>query len=129
LPDIFDGRGLLANHREAIVAFDFFTLPSLTFQSLYCFFAIEHSRRQILYFNVTRHPTSDWVVQQLREAFPEAGHYRYVIFDHDPKFDADVITFLQATGLQAQRTSVGKTGLRSTGSEAVATRSWTTSLH
>jgi hypothetical protein len=32
-----------------------------------------HGRRQILHFNVTRHPTADWVVQQLREAFPEAG--------------------------------------------------------
>jgi transposase InsO family protein len=96
----------LANHREAIVAFDFFTLPTLTFQFLYCFFVIEHSRRKILYFNITRHPTSDWVVPQVREAFPEAGHYRYVIFDHDSKFDADVITFLQATGLQAKRTSV-----------------------
>jgi putative transposase len=38
----------LANHREAILAFDFFTLPTLTFQFLYCFFVIEHSRRKIL---------------------------------------------------------------------------------
>src|SRR5712664_2045239 len=28
----------LAHHREVIVDFDFFTLPSLTFQLLYCFF-------------------------------------------------------------------------------------------
>ena len=27
----------LQNHREAIVAFDFFTVPTLTFQLLYCF--------------------------------------------------------------------------------------------
>jgi len=60
----------LANHREAIVAFDFFTVPTLTFQLLYCFFVIEHGRRRILHFNVTRHPIADWVVQQLREAFP-----------------------------------------------------------
>jgi len=33
------------------------------------------------------------VVQQLREAFPEASPYRYVILDHDSKFDADVIGF------------------------------------
>lgn len=44
----------LANHREAIVAFDFFTLPTLTFQFLYCIFVIEHSRRKIRHFNVTR---------------------------------------------------------------------------
>src|SRR5580658_10298037 len=35
-------RGVLANHREAIVACDFFTVPTLTFQRLSCFFVIEH---------------------------------------------------------------------------------------
>jgi putative transposase len=96
----------LANHREVIVAMDFFTVPTLTFQLLYCFFVIEHGRRKILHFNVTRHPSSDWVVQQLRETFPEAGPYRYVILDRDSKFDADVIGFLHATGLQVKRTCV-----------------------
>ena len=28
----------LRNHREVIVAFDFFTVPTLTFRLLYCFF-------------------------------------------------------------------------------------------
>jgi type II secretory pathway component PulJ len=46
----------LQNHREVIVAFDFFTVPMATFKLLYCFFAIEHGRRKILHFNVTRHP-------------------------------------------------------------------------
>jgi len=96
----------LANHREVIVAFDFFTVPTLTFQLLYCFFVIEHGRRRVLYFNITRHPTAEWVVQQLREAFPEAAPYRYAILDHDSKFDADVIAFLKATGLRPKRTSV-----------------------
>jgi hypothetical protein len=59
----------------------------MTFQVLYCFFVIEHGRRKILHFNVTRHPTSEWVVQQLREAFPEVASYRYVILDRDAKFD------------------------------------------
>jgi putative transposase len=54
----------LANHREAIVACDFFAVPTLTFQLLSCFFIIEHRRRTILHFNVTREPTPDWVVQQ-----------------------------------------------------------------
>jgi putative transposase len=96
----------LANHRELIVAFDFFTVPTLTFRLLYCFFVIEHGRRRVLHFNITCHPTADWVVQQLREAFPDAGPYRYAILDHDSKFDADVIAFLKATGLEPKRTSV-----------------------
>ena len=96
----------LRNHREMIVAFDFFTVPTVTFQQLYCFFVIEHGRRRILHCNVTRHPTADWVLQQLREAFPEAGPYRYVILDRDTKFDADVISFLKSTGLKPKRTSI-----------------------
>lgn len=96
----------LQNHREVIVAFDFFTVPTVMFKLLYCFFVIEHGRRKILHLNVTCHPTADWVVQQLREAFPEASPYRYVIFDRDSKFDAEVITFLKATGLEPKRTSV-----------------------
>ena len=96
----------LQNHREVIAAFDFFTVPTVTFQLLYCFFVIEHGRRRILHFNVTEHPTAEWVVQQLREAFPEAGPYRYAIFDRDTTFNEEVVTFLEATGLKAKRTSV-----------------------
>jgi homeodomain-containing protein len=96
----------LHNHREAIVAFDFFTVPTATFRVLYCFFVIEHERRRILHFNVTRHPSADWVVQQLRETFAEAGPYRYAILDHDSIFNKDVIAFLEATGLKAKRTSI-----------------------
>jgi hypothetical protein len=32
----------------------------LTFQLLSCFFVIEHRRRTILHFNVTREPTAAW---------------------------------------------------------------------
>jgi transposase InsO family protein len=96
----------LQNHREVIAAFDFFTVPTVTFQLLYCFFVIEHGRRRILHFNVTSHPTAEWVVQQLREAFPEAGPYRYAIFDRDSTFNNEVVMFLKATGLEPKRTSV-----------------------
>jgi hypothetical protein len=61
----------LANHREAIAAMDFLIVPTLTFGVLCGFFVIAHGRRPILHFNVTRHPTSAWVSQQLRETFPK----------------------------------------------------------
>ena len=99
-------KAFLANHREVIVAFDFFTVPTLTFKLLYCFLIIGHGRRKILHCNLTAHPTSEWVVQQLREAFAEADPYRYAIFDHDSKFNVDVVQLLTATGLQPRRTSI-----------------------
>jgi hypothetical protein len=49
---------ILRNHREAIAAMGFFTVPTITFGVLYCFFVIAHDRRRILHFNVTKHPTS-----------------------------------------------------------------------
>jgi hypothetical protein len=85
----------LRNHREVIVALDYFTIPTVTFRTLYCLFVIEHGRRRILHFNITRHPTSDWVLQQLREAFSEARPYRYVI-----------TASLKSTGLNPKRTSI-----------------------
>ena len=51
----------LQNHREIIAAFDFFTVPTVTFELLYCLFVIEHGRRKILHFNITRHPIGDWI--------------------------------------------------------------------
>ena len=81
-------------------------VPTATFQLLYCFFVIEHGRRRILRFNVTDHPTAEWVVQQLREAFPEVGPYLYAIFDRDSTFNEEVVAFLEATGLKPKRTSI-----------------------
>jgi putative transposase len=80
----------LNNHRELVVAFDFFTVPTLRFRTFYCFFVIEHSRRRILHFNCTAHPTSDWIVQQLRDALPLPCPHHYVLFDHDAKFGSEV---------------------------------------
>ena len=96
----------LENHREVIVALDFFTVPMIPFRLLYCLFVIEHKRRKILHCNVTSHPTADWVLQQLRETFSGEEPYRYVILDHDAKFDGEVIAFLKCTGLNPKRTSV-----------------------
>ena len=47
----------LRNHREAIAAMDFFSVPTVTFGVLYGFFIIAHDRRRILHYNVT--PPSD----------------------------------------------------------------------
>ena len=79
----------LRNHREAIAAMDFFTVPTITFRVLYCFFSISHDRRRILHF-MSQHSTSSWIVQQLREAFPFGAAPRFVIFDRDAKYGLEV---------------------------------------
>jgi len=95
----------LRNHLEVITAMDFFTVPTLTFRVLYCFFVIEHGRRKILDFNVTEHPTASWIVQQLRDVYSDSHPYQYAILDRDAKFGTDVIEFLKASSIKPKHTS------------------------
>ncbi len=95
----------LRNHREAIAAMDFFTVPTITFSALHCFFVISHDRRRILHFNVTKHPTSSWIIQQLREAFPFGSAPRFLIFDRDAKYGLEVPTAVRSLRVNPIRTS------------------------
>ena len=96
----------MTNHREVTSAMDFFAVPTLTFRLLYCFFVVSHDRRRILHFNVTAHPTADWVCQQLREAFPDVSPYKYAILDRDTKFSSEVLDLLKASAIEPVRTSI-----------------------
>jgi putative transposase len=95
----------LKNRRDVIAAMDFFTVPTLTFRVLYCFFVIRHGRRVIPHFNVTQRPTSQWLVQQLRETFPDDNAPQYLILDRDAKFAEDVIDAVRAMRTKPIRTS------------------------
>ena len=95
----------LRNHRKAIAAMDFFTVPTLTFGVLYCFFVIGHDRRKILHYNVTRNPNAFWIVQQLREAWGYDQPHRFLIFDRDAKFSADIVWTVQQNGTEPVRTA------------------------
>ena len=95
----------LKNHREVMAAMDFFTVPTATFRVLYCFFVISHSRRKVLHFNATEHPTSHWIAQQLREAFPDDTAPRYLILDQDPKYEGEATEMLKSLGNKLIRTA------------------------
>src|SRR5260370_36107273 len=95
----------LRNHREAIAAMDFFTVPTLTFGVLYCFFVIGHDRRKILHFHVTRNPNALWVVQQLREAWAYQQPHRFLLLDRDAKFTAEVLSAVRDMGSEPTRTA------------------------
>jgi hypothetical protein len=98
-------RAFLRNHREAIAAMDFFAGPTITFGVLYCFFIISHDRRRILHFNITKHPTSSWIIQQLREAFPFESAPRFLIFDRDAKYGFEVPVAVRCLKMSPVRTS------------------------
>ena len=84
---------------------DFFTVPTASLRMLYVLFVIEHGRRRIMHFNVTPNPTSAWVIQQLREAFPYDTAPRHLIFDRDTIFSPEVVRCVRAMGTEPARTA------------------------
>jgi putative transposase len=82
-------------------------VPTVTFNVLYVFFIIGHDRRRILHFNIARHPTSVWIVQQLREAFPYQSPVEFLILDHDSKYGNEVPAAIRSMDIRAIRTVVG----------------------
>jgi len=62
-------------------------------------------RRRKHYCNVTRHPASAWVIQQLPEAFPYDPAPKYLILDRGSNFNEEVIDTVRSFGLEPKRTS------------------------
>jgi transposase InsO family protein len=54
---------------------------------------------------MTRNPHALWVVQQMREAWPYAPAHRFLWFDRDSKFGADVVSAVRDMGSQPTRTA------------------------
>jgi len=93
-------RTFLHNHVESMVSVDFFVVPTLRFQVLYVFLVLAHDRRRILQFGVTVHPTAEWTVQQLRNAFPWDSAPRYLLRDRDRIFGQDFVEQVKAMGIK-----------------------------
>ena len=72
-------RTFLTNHLAQTAALDFFTVPTATFRVLFVFVVLSHERRRVVHFGVTEHPTEEWTMQQMREAFPWDQAPRYVL--------------------------------------------------
>ena len=66
-------KTFLRNHLGQMVSIDFFTVPTITLKVLFVFIVLEHSRREVLHFNVTDHPTAAWTSQQIIEASPNTN--------------------------------------------------------
>jgi len=70
---------------------------------LHVFFAVHHARRVLMHFRVTGHPTSAWITQQLREAFPDDQAPRYLILDRDAKYGSEVLTAIHHMGIEPKQ--------------------------
>jgi transposase InsO family protein len=84
---------------------DFFVVPTVRFRLLYVWFVIDHGRRRIIHFNVTTNPTAQWVIQQLREAFPCESAPGYLIYDDDSIFSDKVTEAIEQFQVRPKRTA------------------------
>lgn len=76
----------LQNHSKEIISIDFLTVPTINFKLLHVLVVIEHHRRKLIYFNITRNPTSEWTLQQIRNMLFDYIAPKYLIRDRDKKY-------------------------------------------
>ena len=93
-------RTFLTNHLAQTAAIDFFIVPTATFRVLFVFVVLSHERRRVVHFGVTEHPTEEWTMQQMREAFPWAEAPRYLLRDRDAIYGRDFADITRDVGLE-----------------------------
>jgi transposase InsO family protein len=81
-------------------ACDFFTVPTVSFKTLYVFFFIEHGGRKLMHVNVTAYPTADWVWRQLIQATPLGEQPRFLLRDRDASFGKGFVARTRAIGIE-----------------------------
>ena len=87
----------------AVTSSDFLQLCREHFDVLYTFTIVRLARRDLVWINVTPHPTADWIARQITEAFPWNEAPRYLIRDRDQVYGVAVRHRLQAMGIRDKR--------------------------
>jgi hypothetical protein len=93
-------KTFLQNHAEAIAAIDMCVVPTLTFERLFAFLVLGHGRLELLWFEVTRHPTAEWLARQITEAFPWTSAPAYLVRDNDRAFGHVFTSRVRAMGIR-----------------------------
>ena len=100
-------KTFLRNHAEAIAAIDICVVPTLTFDRLFAFLVLGHGRRQLLWREVTRHPTAEWLARQITEAFPWSSAPTYLVRDNDCAYGHIFTSRMRAMGIRDRPSSPG----------------------
>jgi Integrase core domain len=100
-------KTFLRNHAQAIAAIDMCVVPTLTFDRLFAFLVLGHGRRQLLWFEVTRHPTAEWLARQITEAFTWTSAPAYLVRDNDRAYGHVFMSRVRAMGIHDRPISPG----------------------
>ena len=98
-------RTFLCNHAPDIAAMDLFVVPTIGFNLLYALVIVRLDRRDLVWTNVTAHPTAQWVARQITEAFPWDQAPHYLIRDRDRIYGSVVTRRLRAMGIRDKPTA------------------------
>ena len=90
----------LRNHAPDIAAMDLLIVPTIGFDLLYALVIIRLQRRDLLWINVTTHPTAEWIARQITAAFPWNDAPRFLIRDRDRVYGDIVTRRLRAMGIR-----------------------------
>jgi transposase InsO family protein len=104
-PSSQEWRTFLRNHAPEIAAMDFFVVPTIGFDLLYAFVIVRIDRRDLVWVNVTKNPTAEWVARQLTEAFPWDGALGHMIRDRDRIYGSVVKRRLRGPGIRDRPTA------------------------
>jgi hypothetical protein len=85
---------------------NFFVSVTICFRILNIFVALEIGSRRLLHFNVTEHSTSEWTLQQLREALPDDQDYKFLLHDRHKTFSATLDETVKSWGIHVLRSPV-----------------------
>src|SRR5246127_4031227 len=93
-------RSFLRNHMTGIVAVDMFVVATATFRMLYAVIVLDHHRRRVIHFEVTRNPTQVWLAQPITAGFPPDTAPLYLLRDRDTSYGLCFQNRVRAMGIQ-----------------------------
>jgi putative transposase len=103
-------REFLRAQAQSVIATDFFTVDTIWLERLYVLFFIEIASRRVHLAGCTSEPNGEWVTQQARQVawmFTECGDpIRFLIRDHDRKFNGSFDAVFQTQGTRIIRTPI-----------------------
>ena len=100
-------KDFLKNHRHVMASMDFKVTFDWRARPLFIFNVIDHDRRELVVCRATYNPSSDWVAQQIRDAYPFDEAPKLMLMDHDSIFVPVMNKTLPNMGIKVVRTSVG----------------------
>jgi putative transposase len=101
-------RDFLRQQAASMIAYDFFTVETISLRRFYVLFFIELESRRVHLAGCTTNPTGGWVTEQARNLSSSGllERMRFLIHDHDSKFSTAFDEVFRSEGLKVIHTPI-----------------------